>query len=294
MKSLQRELTSKQGRFIGLAYRMLGSRADAEDILQDAHLKIEQLDDQEIHNAEAFLVTMITRMCLDQHKSAHSRREVYVGPWLPEPILDADQISPESASELADDLSFALLLTLEKLSSSERAAFLLHDVFDTSFSDISTILDKSEAACRQLATRARKSIHSSRPTTPVSDEIHQSLLMQFSEAARTGDTAALQTLLTEDAVAYTDGGGQKIAALLPIMGADKVARFFVGIVSKQLARNQQGEVTLQHINGVPGLLIKVDDVIDQTLTLDIADGKIRAVYVVRNPQKLQSVGRLKQ
>ena len=291
MKSLQSLLTSKQGRFIGLAYRMLGSRADAEDILQDAHLKIEQLDELEIRNAEAFLVTMITRMCLDQKKSAHARREVYVGPWLPEPILDADQISPESASELADDLSFALLLTLEKLSINERTAFLLHDVFDTPYSDISSILGKSEAACRQLANRARKSIHNSRPSSPVPEEMHKQLLMQFSEAARTGDTAALQTLLTDDAVAYADGGGQIISALLPIKGADKVARFFVGIVSKQLARDQSEKVTLQQINGAPGLLIKINDVIDQTLTLDISEGKIQAIYVVRNPQKLQYVGR---
>ncbi len=290
MKSLESVLASNRGRFIGLAYRMLGSRADAEDILQDAYLKISQLDQQEIRNAEAFLVTMITRMCLDQQKSARARREVYVGPWLPEPILDAEQISPDSANELADDLSFALLLTLEKLSSSERAAFLLHDVFDTPFSHISDILGKSEAACRQLATRARKSIHTTRPSVAVPDEVHQTLLMQFSEAAKTGDTAALQTLLADDAIAYTDGGGQRIAALRPIFGADKIARFFVGIVRKSEARNQAKDFSLQTINGMPGLVVKVDDVIDQTVTLDVADGKIQSIFVVRNPQKLHAVG----
>lgn len=289
MNSLENVLASKQSRFIGLAYRMLGSMADAEDILQDAYLKIGPLKSQEILNEEAFLVTMITRMCLDQKKSARSRREIYVGPWLPEPILDADQITPESANELADDLSFALLLTLEKLSSNERAAFLLHDVFDTPFSHISSILGKSEVACRQLAARARTSIHSKRPTVPVSEHDHQTLLLQFAEAVKTGDTAALQNILAEDAISYTDGGGQKMAALRPILGADKVTRLFIGLAQKHQAENKRADFSIRNINGKPGLIVRIDEEIDQTVMLDVIAGKIQTIYIVRNPQKLQSI-----
>lgn len=289
MKSLEKELASKQRRFMGLAYRMLGSRADAEDIMQDAYLKIAKLEVQEIKNTEAFLVTLITRMCLDQQKSARVQREVYVGPWLPEPVLDAEQISPDNAAELADDLSFALLMTLEKLSSNERAAFLLHDVFETPFSQVGEILGKSTAACRQLANRARKSILVARPSALVPDEVHQSLLLRFSEAAMTGDTTALQHLLTDDVVSYTDGGGQKLAALLPIIGADKVARLFVGLVRKNIARNIQGELSLAKINGQPGLVIAIDGVVDQTISLEVVGEKIKSIFIVRNPQKLKAV-----
>jgi RNA polymerase sigma-70 factor, ECF subfamily len=286
---LELALANNRGRFIGLAYRMLGSRSDAEDILQDAFIKIQSVDQREVKNAEAFLVTMISRMCLDKQKSAHSRREVYVGPWLPEPILDAEELTPHSASELADDLSFALLLTLQKLSSSERAAFLLHDVFDTPFTQISRILDKSEAACRQLATRARKSIQADRPAAAVSAGEHEALLAQFAQAASSGNTAQLASLLSEDVIAYTDGGGQKIAALRPIYGAAKVSRFFIGITRKFLQRNANAEILLSRINGVPGLLVKNDEGIEEIMSLEIVEGKIKAFFVVRNPQKLQQL-----
>jgi RNA polymerase sigma-70 factor (ECF subfamily) len=146
-------LSPHRGKLLGLAYRMLGSRADAEDVLQDAYLRFASARD--VANAEAFLVTIVTRLCLDRLKSARARREIYVGPWLPEPVLDADTLSPHAATELADDLSFALMLALERLSPAERAAFLLHDVFDAPFAEIASALGKSEAACRQLAARAR-------------------------------------------------------------------------------------------------------------------------------------------
>lgn len=287
MNSLENSLTANHGRFIGLAYRMLGSRTDAEDILQEAYIKVGSIDSAPIRDTEAFLVTMISRMCLDQLKSARSRREVYVGPWLPEPILDADELTPHGNNELADDLSFALLLTLQKLSSSERAAFLLHDVFDTSFAQISSILGKSEAACRQLATRARKSIHANRPATSVAPDVHQNLLEEFTAAARSGDTTALASLLTQDVIAYTDGGGQKIAALRPIYGAEKVTRFFLGITRKNLDRLEETDIKLNTINGVPGLIFQHGDEIDQTVTLEVTHGKISAIYMVRNPEKLR-------
>src|SRR6478672_13908277 len=154
-------LAPHRGRLLGLAYRMLGSRSDAEDVVQDAYLRFAGA--QDVHNAEAFLVTVVTRLCLDRLKSARARREVYVGPWLPEPVFDAEGLSAEAATELADDLSFALLLALDRLSPMERAAFLLHDVFDTPFIEIAAMLDRSEASCRQLATRARRAVRDERP-----------------------------------------------------------------------------------------------------------------------------------
>jgi RNA polymerase sigma-70 factor (ECF subfamily) len=154
-------LAPHRGRLLGLAYRMLGSRSDAEDIVQDAYLRFAGA--QDVHNAEAFLVTVVTRLCLDRLKSARAQREVYVGPWLPEPVFDAEGLSADAATELADDLSFALLLALDRLSPLERAAFLLHDVFDTPFSEIAAMLDRTEAACRQLATRARRAVRDERP-----------------------------------------------------------------------------------------------------------------------------------
>ncbi|GAB5500479.1 MAG: sigma-70 family RNA polymerase sigma factor [Pseudohongiellaceae bacterium] len=259
-------------------------------MVQEAYLKIRTLQPETVRDPEAFLVTTVTRLCLDQIRSARARREVYVGPWLPEPIVDAEQITPHSAGELADDLSFALLLSLEKLSPSERAAFLLHDVFETPFSQISLILEKSETACRQLAARARKAIRSARPSVPIGEKEHRMLLIRFSEAARTGDTAELQKLLAADAVAYTDGGGQKLAALRPIFGADKIARFFTGLARKNKAGKEKVNVSLNSINGMPGIVVQMNETIEQTVTLDVADRKIQSIYIVRNPAKLQAVG----
>src|SRR5579864_2936139 len=148
-------------RLLGLAYRMLGSRSDAEDVVQDAYLRF--ADAHDIHNPEAFLVTVVTRLCLDRLKSARAQREIYVGPWLPEPVFDAEGLSPDAATELADDLSFALLLALDRLSPLERAAFLLHDVFDMPFSEVAGMIDRTEPACRQLAARARRAVRDARP-----------------------------------------------------------------------------------------------------------------------------------
>ncbi|RME63873.1 MAG: RNA polymerase sigma-70 factor [Alphaproteobacteria bacterium] len=277
-----------RGRLLGLAYRMLGSRADAEDIVQDAYLRVSSAG-SDIRNAEAFLTTAVTRLCLDHLKSARARREVYVGPWLPEPVLDADALTPETTREIADDLSFALLLTLEKLSPGERAAFLLHDVFDMPFARIAAMLDKSEAACRQLAARARKAFKTARPARPAPAEAHRALLLRFAETVATGDARHLEALLTADVVAYSDGGGAKIAALNPIRGADKVARFIMGLARKHRARGGTSAVSLTVINGAPGFVVYLDGVLDQTLSIDVADGRIGAIYVVRNPAKLRAV-----
>src|SRR5712672_3974644 len=154
-------LAPHRGRLLGLAYRMLGSRSDADDVVQDAYIRFTGARD--VHNPEAFLITIVTRLCLDRLKSAKAQREIYVGPWLPEPVFDAEGLAADAATELADDLSFALLLALDRLSPLERAAFLLHDVFDMPFSEVARMLDRTEAACRQLATRARREVRDARP-----------------------------------------------------------------------------------------------------------------------------------
>lgn len=276
-------LAPHRGRLLGLAYRMLGSRSDAEDVVQDAYLRFAGA--QDVHNPEAFLVTVVTRLCLDRLKSAKAQREIYVGPWLPEPVFDAEGLSADAATELADDLSFALLLALDRLSPLERAAFLLHDVFDTPFSEIASMLDRTEASCRQLASRARRAVRDDRPAPARAPDNHARLLQAFGEAVTSGDVARLAALLREDAVALTDGGGRKAAALNPIRGADKIARFFIGIAAKNAGHDMRIEPAM--INGAAGALLYLDGELDNTMSMAISGDKIAAIYIVRNPDKLR-------
>ena len=276
-------LAPHRGRLLGLAYRMLGSRSDAEDVVQDAYLRFAGA--QDVHNAEAFLVTVVTRLCLDRLKSARAQREVYVGPWLPEPVFDAEGLSADAATELADDLSFALLLALDRLSPLERAAFLLHDVFDTPFPEIAAMLDRTEASCRQLASRARRAVRDNRPAPAATPDSHARLLQAFSDAVASGNVRQLAELLREDAVALTDGGGRKFAARNPIIGADKVARFFIGLAGK--IAGQDVRIQPAVINGAVGALLYLDGELDLTLSMAIDGEKIAAIYIVRNPDKLR-------
>jgi len=278
-------LAPHRGRLLGLAYRMLGSRSDAEDIVQDAYLRLAGAKD--VRNPEAFLVTVVTRLCLDRLKSARAQRETYVGPWLPEPVFDAEGLSPDAATELADDLSFALLLALDRLSPLERAAFLLHDVFDLQFSEVARMIDRTEAACRQLATRARRAVRDARPAPSATPDNHARLLNAFSEAVTTGDVSRLAGLLREDAIAMTDGGGRKTAALNPIKGADKIARFFISLAAKNA--NLDIRVQPMMINGSVGALLYVDGEVDHSLSMAIDGERIAAIYIVRNPDKLRHV-----
>jgi RNA polymerase sigma-70 factor, ECF subfamily len=276
-------LAPHRGRLLGLAYRMLGSRSDAEDIVQDAYLRFAGA--QGVRNPEAFLVTVVARLCLDRLKSARAQRETYVGPWLPEPVFDAEGLSPDAATELADDLSFALLLALDRLSPLERAAFLLHDVFDLQFSEVARMIDRTEAACRQLATRARRAVRDARPAPSATPDSHARLLNAFSEAVTSGDVSRLAGLLREDAIAMTDGGGRKTAALNPIKGADKIARFFISLAAKNA--NLDIRVQPMMINGSVGALLYVDGEVDHSLSMAIDGERIAAIYIVRNPDKLR-------
>ncbi len=276
-------LAPHRGRLLGLAYRMLGSRTDAEDVVQDAYLRFAGA--KGVRNEEAFLVTIVTRLCLDRLKSARAQREIYVGPWLPEPIVDAERLSPDAATELAEDLSFALMLALDRLSPLERAAFLLHDVFDTPFAEIAAMLGRTEASCRQLASRARRAVRDDRPPPAAAPDSHARLLQAFGEAVASGDVARLAELLRADAVAITDGGGRKTAARNPIIGADKVARFFIGLAAKNAGHDVRVEPAM--INGAFGALLYLDGELDHTMSMAIAGEKIAAIYIVRNPDKLR-------
>ncbi len=267
---------------VGVAYRMLGSVAEAEDVVQDSFLRWEGADRSEVAEPRAFLARIVTRLCLDRLKSARAKREAYVGTWLPEPLVEAPD-----AAEVADDVSVALLLTLERLSPLERAAFLLHDVFDMDYAQIAGVLDRSEAACRQLATRARDHVREEKPRFEPSREDELRLAAAFATAMVSGDMAALGKLLAEDAVFYSDGGGKLRAALNPIYGRDKIVRFFAGILRKGAPL---GTVAGQpaRINGLPGFVMH-GELGPETVAIESRGDQVVAIYLVRNPDKLKHV-----
>jgi RNA polymerase sigma-70 factor (ECF subfamily) len=279
-----------RGHLTGLGYRMLGSLAEAEDLVQEVYLRWHTVDHSVVEDARAYLSRVMTRLCLDHLKSARVRRETYVGPWLPEPVLDDGALSVEAESELADDLSVALLLALERLSPLERAAFLLHDVFDIEFARIAETLERSEATCRQLAARARAHVREARPRFAVSPEEGTRIARAFLTATRSGDAAALTRLLAEDAVLHSDGGGKRPAALRPISGRDRVTRFFMGVAGKADLTGAY-VYTPARINGQPGYVITEPDGSVTTVTLEVRDGRVASVYIVRNPDKLGRIAR---
>lgn len=274
---------------LSLAYRMLGSLSEAEEAVQDCYLRWHQTDRAAVTNARAFLAKTVTRLCIDRLKSARARRETYVGSWLPEPVLEAEALSAETASEYADDLSVGLMLALERLSPLERAAFLLHDIFDVDFPEVARLIDRNEAACRQLAARARTHVREARPRFPVMPEAGADIAAAFAAAVRSGDVGALARLLAEDAVLHSDGGGRKAAAINPIFGRDRIARFFAGVARKFAEPMVASRIT--SINGLPGEVATFSDGSVQTMALEIVDGQIVALYVVRNPDKLAHLTR---
>ncbi len=284
-------------RLLGLAYRMLGSMADAEDAVQETYLRWHSADRGRVTNPRAFLMTTTTRICLDMLTSARARREEYVGPWLPEPVVDTAALAPDSRSELAEDLSVALLLILDQLSPLARAAFLLHDVFDFSFGEVAAALGRSEAGCRQLAARARTQVRTARPRgavpTPVPsagiDPKPAQLMSAFAAATQSGDVGALTQLLATDARVVTDGGGKVRAALEVVEGADRVAQFLVGATRKRPGAWWRDDFTVRFatINGLPGVIVVAPEGPVQTTAFEIEGDLVRALYVVRNPDKLR-------
>jgi RNA polymerase sigma-70 factor (ECF subfamily) len=278
-------------RLLGLAYRMLGSMSDAEDAVQETYIRWHAVNRDNVSDPKAFLMTTTTRICLDMLTSARARREQYVGPWLPEPVVDGAALAPDSRTELAEDLSIALLLTLDRLSPLERAAFLLHDVFDFSFGEVAAALQRSEAACRQLAARARAHVRVVRPrgTAPAYpggiEPKHAALMSAFVRAATSGDLHALTQMLASDVRVVTDGGGKASAALNVIEGADHAARFTIGVTRKGWRENFTVRPAV--INGLPGLLVESPEGPVQTAAFEFDGDVIRALYVVRKPDKLR-------
>ena len=278
--------------------------ADAEDAVQETYLRWHGTDRNKISEPRAFLMTTTTRICLDMLTSARRRREEYVGEWLPEPVLDTAALAPDSRTELAEDLSIALLLTLDRLSPLERAAFLLHDVFDFSFSEVASGLERSEEACRQLAVRARAHVLAARPrgatVPPVrSGEIeakHAQLLSAFAAATQSGDLNALTQLLASDVRVVTDGGGKVRAAPSAIVGADRVAQFLVDVTRKREDAWWRDDFRLRFatVNGLPGVIVEAPEGVVQTAAFEIEGDLIRALYVVRNPDKLRHLATLGQ
>lgn len=269
-----------------IAYRMLGSVHEAEDVVQDAYLRWHGLAHDTVDDPKAYLARIVTRLALDRLKAARRTRESYVGPWLPEPIAEAAGYTAAPADAVASDVSFALMLALERLSPLERAAFLLHDVFEVDFDEVAQVLGRSSAACRQLASRARANVRAERPRFSVDPAETDRVADAFFAAARSGDTAALQSLLAEEVTLHTDGGGRVSAALNVIFGADRVSRFFAGLARKRDHAPPRFAMRLQ-LNGQPGVLTVEDDGHRQTLAVEIEGGRVTAVYVTRNPDKLR-------
>jgi RNA polymerase sigma-70 factor, ECF subfamily len=276
----------------GLAYRMLGSQAEAEDAVQDAWLRWNGADAAAVHNPRAFLAQTVTRLCLDRLKSAQAQRERYVGPWLPEPVIEAlaADDDPALAAERAADVSVAFMLALERLSPLERAAFLLHDVFDCDFAEIAEALDRSAAACRQLAARAREQLRSERPRfRPRADEARR-LLDAFEQALASGDAARFKALLAEDVRFVSDGGGRIAAPRIVVAGLERVAKAVLGLVGKH-PPPAGSRYERARINGLPGMVVRgPDGHVIQTVALETDVGRrISALYIVRNPDKLRGL-----
>jgi RNA polymerase sigma-70 factor (ECF subfamily) len=271
-----------RGRLFGLAYRMLGSRADAEDIVQETYVRWHEVAHGRIENAEAWLVTATTRLAIDRLRRLKTEREAYVGPWLPEPIVT--EAPPDRNLDLAHDLSIAFLTLLERLAPEERAAFLLHDVFDVGYGAIASVIERSEAACRQVVHRARERVRGDRKRFEVTESAKAALLQKFMTAIEARDEQALLGLFAPEATWTADGGGQAAAARLPIVGADRIAKLLLGLREKFWAVDRAMDIAT--VNGETGLCIRAGSRLTATMSIATDGERILAVYAVVNPDKL--------
>jgi RNA polymerase sigma-70 factor (TIGR02957 family) len=267
-----------------VAYEMLGSAADAEDVLQETWLRWVKVDLARVSDQRAYLVRITTRQALNRLRTMQRRKEAYVGSWLPEPLLTAPDVADDI--ELAESMSMALMLVLETLAPTERAVFVLHEVFDVSYDEIAAALDKSASAVRQIAYRARQHVDARRPRQVVPASLTRAALDSLRHAIETGDLHRLLHVLAPDVVLVADGGGIKQAALRPVIGADKVARMFVTGISK-VDSILTAEPTV--VNGNPSLVLRLDGQLDGVLAVRVEDARITGLYYVRNPEKLTRV-----
>lgn len=264
-------------KLVRVAYRMLGSVADAEDAVQEAFIRWMGADRASVREPEAFLRRTVTRLCLDQLKSARHRRETYIGPWLPDPIVEEEDV---------EDVTLPLMLALERLSPLERAAFLLHDVFGLGFEEVAATIDRDPAACRQLASRARAHVREARPRFRLEKQRGMEIVEAFFAASRSGDMTALAALLAADVSLHSDGGGKRSAAVRPVEGRRTVLRLFKALAV--LGRKYPPRsMRTAYINGLPGFVVQDSDGSFTTTAFEVEDGKIIAIYVMRNPDKLR-------
>ncbi len=275
-----------RARLFGLAYRMLGIRDDAEDILQEAYIRWHKADAKTIETPEAWLVTAVTRLSIDRLRKASVQRETYIGPWLPEPLMIANEPSPQDNAELASGLSLAFMVLLERLSPTERAVFLLHDIFDCDYSEISRIIGKSEAASRQIVHRARERVRTDKPRFEADEASRSSLIKKFVTASYAGDEQTLISIFADDVALMSDGGGKVNAARRVVYGSRRLSRLYTLPVSKHRDRLRAYLITM---NGETSVVEFADGLPFAATSFSIVDGRITAVYRVMNPDKLKGL-----
>ncbi|TDW66912.1 RNA polymerase sigma-70 factor [Kribbella pratensis] len=282
-EQLASEFAEHRSVLVGAAYRVVGSVSDAEDVVQEAWLRWTGVDHDEVRDTRAYLIRITTRLALNRLREQKARREQYVGPWLPEPLATDDD--PEAAVEMADSVSMAMLVVLETLSPLERATFVLREVFDLPYDEIADTLGRSEPAVRQLAHRAREHVQARQPRHHVDKARHDEVTMRFMQAAGSGDFDQVVALLAPDAVLISDGGGKKKAALRPIHGADKIARWLFAVI----AENPGFEIRMGTLNGEIAYIAYDGEVPDTVAFLKTEDGLINELYLIRNPDKLEHI-----
>jgi RNA polymerase sigma-70 factor, ECF subfamily len=283
------DLAAERATLVRHAYHMLGSHVDAEDVVQDAFVRWQRGDRSDVRDAHKYLRATVTHLSIDRLREKAHARETYIGPWLPEPIVVDESAVPESAATLAEDVSFAFLVALERLSPLERAAFLLHDALDVPFAEVATLLERSEESVRQLASRARTAIRDARPKRWAARPDAAAMRDRFAAALLSGDITQLMALLSDDVRLVSDAGGKKLAAIKPLVGADHVGRFLHGIAKKGAALVV--ELRPIWVNDLAGFAAFGADGLDQTLAIETDGEKITALYISRNPDKLGSVAK---
>ena len=288
MESRTAVFTSTRPQLFAIAYRMLGSVADAEDIVQDAYLRWQEAPETDVRAPRAYLTTIVTRLAINQLRSARSQRETYVGPWLPEPLVTDHAPDPSEPVELAESLSMAFMVMLERLSPVERAVLLLHDVFDFEYAEIARIVDKSEANCRQLLSRAKRHVGADEARFDADPAQAERLMQRFTQAAGAGDVDGMLAVLAEDITLWADGGGKvRGAALRPIRGAESVARFVTGVIQRFVPVERT--MRPARINGEPGFIVYASGRPLAAMILHIRGGRIGAIYAIGNPDKLRTL-----
>jgi len=285
--------TTDRPLLFSIAYRMLGSASDAEDILQDAWLRYGRVDPSTIRSPKAFATTIVTRLCLDRLKSARATREEYIGPWLPEPVLTSEIESPDTKLQRAESVTLAFLVLLEKLSPEERAVFLLKDIFDYDHAEIAEILDTTVDNSRQLLHRAKARITQGRPRLTGTAQSRRALAERFARAFSSGDAAELTALLARDVGMWSDGGGKASAARRPLMGRDQVLNFLVGLhrAAETAGLTRDVSLRIEDVNSEPALILRVRQRLESIFVFSIDDDEISGIRVVRNPDKLARIDR---